>query len=92
LGQPEHRWGRRGTITLGTSASATNPQRSGQVGTGLFSTTTNTVSIAANSADVADFTTTGESVTGSITVEKDHLLPLRNQSRRREIAAPIRLD
>lgn len=48
-----------GTITLGTSASVTNPQRSGQVGTGLFSATSNTVSITENSIDVADFASGG---------------------------------
>jgi len=53
-------------LNLGTSATATNPQRSGQAGTGLFSATTNTVSIAANGADVDDFTTTGENLLGTI--------------------------
>ena len=47
------------TITLGVSASATNPQRSGQAGTGLFSATSNTVSVAENSTDVGDFASTG---------------------------------
>ncbi len=47
------------TINLGTSASVTNPQRSGQPGTGIFSATSNTVSIAANSTDEADFASTG---------------------------------
>ncbi len=53
-------------ITLGTSASATNPQRSGQVGTGLFSATSNTVSIADNGADVMDIGTAGPNIIGTI--------------------------
>ncbi len=48
-----------GTITLGTSASVTNPQRSGDATTGLFSATTGTVSIAASGTDEADFVSTG---------------------------------
>lgn len=36
-----------GAITLGTSASATNPQRSGDATTGLYSSVASTVSIAA---------------------------------------------
>jgi len=48
-----------GTITLGTSASVTNPQRSGDATTGLFSATTATVSIAASGTDVADFASNG---------------------------------
>ncbi len=48
-----------GAINLGTAASSTNPQRSGQMGTGLFSATTNTVSIAAGTTDEADFASTG---------------------------------
>ncbi len=53
------------TITLGTAATATNPQRSGQVGTGLFSATSNTVSVAENSTDVADFASTGLNLPGT---------------------------
>ena len=41
-----------GTITLGTSAAATNPSRSGQVGTGFYSDTTNTVSMAIGSSNI----------------------------------------
>jgi trimeric autotransporter adhesin len=55
------------TINLGTSASATNPQRSSQAGTGLFSATTNVVSIADNSADVMDVAATGPNILGTIT-------------------------
>ena len=47
------------TITLGISASTTNPQRSGQGNTGLFSATTATVSVAASGTDEADFAATG---------------------------------
>jgi hypothetical protein len=44
------------TLNLGTSASATNPQRSGQATTGLYSDTTNVVDIGANSQPVSVFT------------------------------------
>jgi hypothetical protein len=36
------------TITLGTSASATNPQRTSEAGTGFYSATDQTVAVAAN--------------------------------------------
>jgi hypothetical protein len=58
--------GSTAVITLGTSASATNPQRSGEAGTGLFSATTGTVSIAAAGADVVDFSATSENLLGTI--------------------------
>ena len=58
--------GSTSTITLGTSATASNPQRSGQAGTGLFSAASNTVSIAAGGADEADFTAIGENILGTI--------------------------
>lgn len=48
-----------GTITLGTSVSATNPQRSSQAGTGLYSDTTNTVGVATNSLKAAVFDSSG---------------------------------
>ncbi len=54
-------------LTLGTSAGATNPQRSGQAGTGLFSATSNTVSIADAGADVMDVAATGPNILGTIT-------------------------
>jgi hypothetical protein len=64
--------GASSTITLGTSATATNPQRSGQAGTGLFSATTNTVSIAQNGTDVADLNSTGENLlTGYLQLGSD---------------------
>jgi hypothetical protein len=51
------------TITLGTSAATTNPQRSGQADTGLFSATSATVSVAVDisgtGTDEADFASTG---------------------------------
>jgi hypothetical protein len=50
------------TIDLGMSASATNPQRSGQIGTGLFSAVSNTVSIAGGGADVTDFSAAGVNI------------------------------
>jgi hypothetical protein len=63
-------------VNLGTSATATNPSRSGQLGTGVFSAASNTVSVAANGSDVADFTTTGESVTGSVTASTSVISPI----------------
>ncbi len=54
-------------ITLGTSAGATNPQRSGQIGTGLFSASSNSVSIADAGADVMDVAATGPNILGTIT-------------------------
>ena len=62
-------------VNLGTEASATNPQRSGQPGTGLFSATSNTVSIAENSTDIMDITSTGASVTGSVTASTSVIAP-----------------
>lgn len=44
-----------GTITLGTSAAATNPQRSGQATTGFYSDTTNDVKVGANSQPVEEW-------------------------------------
>ncbi len=54
-------------ITLGTAASATNPQRSGQIGTGLFSANSSQVSIADNGTDIMDVNTTGPNIHGTIT-------------------------
>lgn len=54
-------------LSLGTSTSATNPQRSGQTNTGLYSATSNTVSIAESGTDVADFAAAGVNIaTGSL--------------------------
>lgn len=63
-----------GGITLGTSTSATNPQRSGQAGTGFFSATSNVVSIAANGSDVVDIGTTGVNVTGQVTASGGYVV------------------
>lgn len=46
-----------GTITLGTSAAATNPQRTSEAGTGLYSATDLTVSVAANGVPVQQWNT-----------------------------------
>jgi hypothetical protein len=55
--------GSTSNITLGVSASATNPQRSGEVGTGLFSANSGQVSVAVSisgtGTDVADYASTG---------------------------------
>ncbi len=53
-------------INLGTSAGATNPHRTGEVGTGLFSATSGTVSIAGLGSDIVDFSGTGENLLGTI--------------------------
>ena len=54
------------TITLGTSAAATNPQRSGQVNTGIFSASSNVVSIAEAGTDIADFSSGGLSLAAGL--------------------------
>ena len=59
--------GSSSTINLGTSASTTNPQRSGDATTGLFSATTGTVSIASAGTDVDDISATGPNILGTIT-------------------------
>jgi len=51
------------TITLGTSASVTNPQRIGETGTGLFSATSGQVSIATTGTEVGRWTSTGLNIT-----------------------------
>lgn len=57
-----------GSGSLGTTASATNPQISGHAGYGFYTADGSTkVDVAANGAKVAEWTTTGEAVTGSIT-------------------------
>jgi hypothetical protein len=52
-----------GTISLGTSTSATNPQRTSEAGTGLFSANSGQVSVAVSisgtGTDVADYASTG---------------------------------
>ena len=58
--------GTTSTITLGTSASATNPQRNGQAGTGFYSDASNVVEVAIGGSNVDTFASTGESVTGTI--------------------------
>lgn len=59
--------GSGGAVTLGTSGSANNPQRSGQAGTGLFSASSNTVSVAAAGSDALDIGTTGITAVGTAT-------------------------
>jgi hypothetical protein len=54
-------------LTLGASASATNPQRSGDATTGLFSAASGTVSIASAGTDVMDVAPTGPNILGTIT-------------------------
>ena len=45
------------TITLGTSASATNPQRTSEAGTGFYSATDQTVAVAANGVEAMQWNT-----------------------------------
>jgi len=63
------------TINLGTAASATDPQRSGEATTGLFSANSGRVSVAVNVAgtgtDVADFNSTGINILGTVTSGSD---------------------
>jgi hypothetical protein len=55
------------TITLGTATSATNPQRSGDATTGVYSATAGTVSIAASGTQIVEWSSAGENiVTGSL--------------------------
>ena len=51
-----------GTITLGTSASATNPQRTSEAGTGFYSATDKVVSVAANGVQVEQWNTVASGV------------------------------
>ncbi len=50
-------------LTLGTSASKTNPQKSGDVTTGLYSDAAATVEVAASGTPVVSFTTSGVNIT-----------------------------
>ena len=52
--------GTTSTITLGTSASATNPQRNGQAGTGFYSDATNVVEVAIGGSNGDTWASTGE--------------------------------
>jgi hypothetical protein len=67
-------------VNLGTSTTTTNPSRSGQIDTGLYSATAGHVSIAVDvsgtGTQVADFLSTGESVTGSVTASTSVISPL----------------
>lgn len=59
-----------GTVTLGTSASVTNPQRTGDATTGMFSATVSTVSVSAAGTDVGDFAAAGLNLPGTATSYK----------------------
>lgn len=48
-----------GSSVLGTSSGATNPQRSGQAGTGFFTAGSNLVDVACNGNQIAEFGTQG---------------------------------
>jgi hypothetical protein len=51
-----------GTITLGTSAAATNPQRTSEAGTGFFSAADLTAAVAANGIEAMIWNTIGSGV------------------------------
>jgi len=53
------------TLPLGTSASATNPQRSGDATTGLFSPATGTVAISSGSTEMIRVNATGLPIHGA---------------------------
>lgn len=57
-----------GTVTLGTSQSATNPQRSGDATTGFFSDTAATIEAAISGTKVLTWNAAGESLVGALTV------------------------
>ena len=54
-------------VSLGTAAGSTNPQRSGEVGTGLFSDTASTVQIATGATERLRVTATGSVGIGTTT-------------------------
>lgn len=51
-----------GSATLGTSAAATNPQRSGQPGTGFYSAATNTAAVAAGGVEAEQWNSVASGV------------------------------
>jgi hypothetical protein len=55
------------TLGLGTAATATNPQRPGQAGTGFYSDTSNEVEVAIGGANLVTWTASAENLTGTIT-------------------------
>lgn len=54
--------GSGGTVTLGTSASVTNPQRTSEASTGFYSATDQTISVAANGVQVEQWNTVATGV------------------------------
>ena len=64
------------TTFLGTSSATTSPQRPGQIGTGFYSDTSNEVEVAIGSSNVVTWSSTGESVTGSVTASVSDISPL----------------
>lgn len=56
--------GSSANVALGTSASATNPQKSGDLTTGLYSANTGEVDISSATAQVASFNTNAASTAG----------------------------
>lgn len=68
-----------GTVTLGTSAAATNPQRTSQAGTGFYSDTSNQVEVAINSAALVTWAAGTETLL-STTASTDPLIINSNVS------------
>ncbi len=54
-------------LNLGTSATATNPQRPGQPGTGFYSDTSNEVEVAINGANLVTWSSSADNLAGTIT-------------------------
>jgi hypothetical protein len=50
------------TITLGTSAAATNPQRSGEGGTGFYSAASGYVEVASTGSKIVEWSASGENI------------------------------
>ena len=53
------------TLTLGTSATATNPQRSGEAGSGFYTAGTGKIDLSSSGTQVGEFSATGENLTAT---------------------------
>lgn len=78
--------------TLGTSALATNPQRTGQAGTGLYSSAGGNVDVASLNTQIAEFSLSGLNlVTGAYTGSGSGLTSLNASNLSIGTVAPARL-
>lgn len=59
------------TVSLGTSAAATNPRRSGEAGTGLYTAGAGKVDVAASGSNIAEFLSTGLNLASGKTYQID---------------------